>query len=703
LNNKKKELEKRIFILFFVITFLIVFILIIIEWELAKFGINQYEDMNINLTLSELKTARSEMGIGKQNLLQNLEADEVVARALQKGDAHLLHDHIIQTYHSEDIDKLIICNKQHEYIFGEQWELLDKYLSQIYQDISKENSGIFVGNFGNKLFDITYNPIFSSNETKALIGVLIIAENFDMNSLKLRSDLEVSLVSYNNNIFENDMPDDLIAFVSDINNLIESMTEKRIEQTIKKLNINYAAGIRIFYDLMNEPTGIFVISYNRYVNKFVQQSILIFILILLAVTLIMISLLGNWFSKTILIPVRNISDKMQHIANNPSSLKQIEEQYSGVLGDMAVSFNTMNIALSKYGQSLSEYKELTDNLDTGVFWLNNKFDVILFNPSFIKILELDKDVPLHNNLCILMGLEKEFFTKLYEAPLTFSNLEINLQGNLKYVALNIRAVDQEDRIKFFGSIIDVTKEVIETEARKSLELELIKSNKFADIGKRIEGIVHNINSPLNTVLGYAQLLKRDLKDNNDIDRIIEAGKNIAQTVKGLLTKTKQSNISIDRPVDINEIISQELDFCQHNLFFKHYVKLTTDFKDNIPTVTASYGDLSLCIANVINNAIQAMKDSEQKELTVRTYNKNKMIYIEIADTGLGIFKHDLSKIFEPYFSTKSERMGTGFGLGLAITKSIIEKYDGKIEVDSTQNVGTTFKLILHQTKGQLYV
>jgi len=661
--------------------------------------------MNINLTLSELKTARNEMGIGKQNLLQNIEVDEIIAKALQREDINLLHDHIIQTYHSEDIDKLVICNKQHEYIFGEQWELIDKYLSQIYQDISKENSGIFVGNFGNRLFEITYNPIFGSNETKEkeLIGVLIIAENFDLNSLKLSSDFKVSLTSYNNNLIENNIPDDLIAFVSDIHNLIESMTEERTEQAINKLNISYAVGIKIFYDLMNEPTGIFIISYNRYVNKFVQQSILIFILILLAVTLVMISLLGNWFSKTILIPVRNISDKMQDIANKPSTLKQIKEQYSGVLGDMAASFNTMNIALSKYGQSLSEYKELTDNLDAGVFWLNNKFDVILFNPSFIKILELGKDVPVHKNLCKLMGLEKELFTKLYDAPLTFSNLEINLQGNLKYVALNIRAVDQEDRIKFFGSIIDVTKEVIETEARKSLELELIKSNKLADIGKRIEGIVHNINSPLNTVLGYAQLLKRDLKDNNDVDRIIEAGKNIAQTVKGLLTKTKQSNISIDRPVDINEIISQELDFCQHNLFFKHYVKLITDFKDNLPTVTASYGDLSLCIANVINNAIQAMKDSEQKELTVRTYNKDKMINIEITDTGLGIPKHNLSKIFEPYFSTKSEKMGTGFGLGLAITKSIIEKYDGKIEVDSTQNVGTIFKLILHQTKGQLYV
>jgi two-component system NtrC family sensor kinase len=265
--------------------------------------------------------------------------------------------------------------------------------------------------------------------------------------------------------------------------------------------------------------------------------------------------------------------------------------------------------------------------------------------------------------------------------------------------LNIRAVKHDKNIKFFGRIIDVTKEVIETEARKSLELELIKSNKLADIGKRIEGIVHNINSPLNTVLGYAQLLKKDLKDNTDIDRIIDAGKNIAQTVKGLLTKVKQSNISIDRPIDINDMILQELDFCKHNLFFKHYVTLTTDLKKSLPNVTASYGDLSLCIANIINNAIQAMKDSIQKKLTVRTYDKDKMIHIEITDTGEGIPEYNLHKIFKTYFSTKTGKSGTGFGLGLAITKSIIEKYNGKIEVDSKPDIGTTFKLILPQTKG----
>jgi len=264
---------------------MIVFILIFIEWELAKYGINQYEDMNIKLTLSELKIARSEMEIGKQNLLKEIELDKIIIEALQKGDNKQIKDHLTQNYHGENVSKLIICNKQRKYVFGEQWELIDKYLSQIYQDISKENSGIFIGNFGNKLFQLTYNPIFFSNGTKELLGVLILVDNFDLSNLKFSSESQVSLMSYDKTLTENNLPGNLTAFISDINDLIKSMTEKHLEQSIKKFNIDNAAGIKIFYDLTNEPTGIFIISYKRYINQFVQQSILIFVLILLAVTL----------------------------------------------------------------------------------------------------------------------------------------------------------------------------------------------------------------------------------------------------------------------------------------------------------------------------------------------------------------------------------------------------------------------------------
>ncbi len=699
LKSRKTELEKRIFLLFFVITFVLVLILAFIEWELSKFAINQFEDMNIKLSLSKLKIARTEMKMEKQNLMQHLETDNIFINMLQIEDKNLIKEHLTQTYQTENIHKLIFCNEKREYILGEPWELIDKYLSQIYRTISNNPSGTFIGNFGNRLFQISYNSIFNSNNAEELLGVLIITDNFDVNKLKLSSDSEVSLVSYDKTLSENAIPGNFITYLSDIDALVESMTKKRIDQTIKKFSINDAAGIEVFYDLANEPSGIFIVSYIRYLNQFVQRSILIFVLILLAVTLFMISLLGNWFSKTILIPVRNISNNMQDIAENPSKLEPIEKKYSGVLGDMVTSFNTMNIALFKHEQTLREYKELTDNLDTGVFWLNHKFEVILYNPSFNKIVEMDEKQLTHQNLSKLLGLKEKQLAKLFEAPLTFSNLKIYPNKKLKYVALNIRAVEHDTSVKIFGSILDVSKEMLETEARKSLELELIKSNKLADIGKKIEGIVHNINSPLNSILGYAQLLKKDQKDNSDIDRIIEAGKNIAQTVKGLLTKVKQSNISTDYPIDVNKLISRELEFCKHNIFFKHYVKLSTDFQKDLPNVTASYGDISLCTANIINNAIQAMKESIQKNLSIRTYEKDKMVYIEITDTGEGIPKDNLNNIFETYFSTKIGKTGTGFGLGLAITKNVIEKYQGEIKVDSKPDYGSTFTLLLPQTKG----
>ena len=698
MKSKKTQLEKRIFVLFFVITFVLVLILAFIEWELAKFAINQYEDMNIKLSLSNLKIAQTEMKMEKQNLMQHLETDRRFIDILQKEDSNLIKKHLTKNYQTESINRLIICNKDRKYILGEPWELIDKYISQIFSVIANEPSGVFVGNFGNRLFQITYHSIFNPNNTEELQSVLIITNNFDVSDLRLNSDSEVSLISYDKTLSENAIPGNLTGFISDINDRIVSMSKKRIVQTIEKFNISNAAGIEIFYDLAYEPSGVFIISYKRYLNQFVQQTILIFVLILLAVTLFMISLLGNWFSKTILIPVRNISN-MQDIDENPSKLEMIEKRYSGVLGDMVSSFNTMNIALFKHGQTLREYKELTDNLDTGVFWLNHKFEVILYNPSFIRIMEMDEKQLIHQNLSELLGLKEKKFSKLFKSPLTFSNLKIYPNKKRKYVALSIRAVEHESSIKIFGSILDVSKEVLETEARKSLELELIKSNKLADIGKKIEGIVHNINSPLNSILGYAQLLKKNQKDNTDIDRIIEAGKNIAQTVKGLLTKVKQSNISTDYPIDINKLISRELEFCKHNIFFKHYVELTTNFQEDLPKVTASYGDLSLCTANVINNAIQAMKESIKKNLTIRTYEKDKMIYIEITDTGEGIPEDNLNNIFETYFSTKVGKSGTGFGLGLAITKNVIEKYNGEIKVESKLDYGSTFTLILPQTKG----
>jgi PAS domain S-box-containing protein len=695
MKKRKAELEKRIFILFFIITFLLVLTIIFIEWQLVKFGITQYEDVNLNLTFSAFKIVQSEKQAISQNKLIKFTSDIRLEDAIRIKNAKQISNRLHSHYEQADVNILTIYSRERMVLFGTKWDLIDKYLAQIYQNASKEESGSFIANFGNKLFQIDYYPLISSKEIIELLAVFIIVERIEISTFHLKSQYNLKLVPFDGELNEVQIQLALINHIEDLNLIVQNMSQTQEIESIHRLNVEHAVGIHILYDLHNQPGGILLVSYFRDTNRFANQSLLLFVLILLATTLIMIVLLGNWFSKTILMPVNSISERMREISVNPSTIKPIEQKYTGVLGDMVASFNTMNIALSNHRKNMQEYKIITDNIDSGIFWLDNDFNIILFNPSFMKITGLKKEEEIiGKNLSRLLGTKKNILNIMEGYSITLPQLEIYPNNRLKYVTLNLRRTKYDEGYRFFGSITDISNEIKQTKAREALELELIKSNKAAELGRKVEGIVHNINSPLNSILGYAQLLKKEHKDNEDIAKIIDAGKKIARNVKGLLTKVKQSNISSVRPIKINELIDQELDFCEHNLFFKHYVTLEKNFQEDIPKFNATYSDISLCIANIINNAIEALKNSEDKILQVRTYSHNNMIAIEIEDSGEGIKEKDIPKIFESYFSTKTGKDGTGFGLGLAISKSVVEKYNGYITVDSKVKLGSKFTINL---------
>lgn len=424
-----------------------------------------------------------------------------------------------------------------------------------------------------------------------------------------------------------------------------------------------------------------------------QINRLVILMELLAVTLFAVIILGLWFSKTIMQPINKVSEKFQEISKNPSKFEPILEKYGGRLGDVVETFNEMNRDLAEFSKAQQEYKVITDNLDIGIFWMDAEFNIILCNPSFVSIFDLNnyKEV-INKNISEFIKLDELYLQNAKEESITIPVLELDLLNQKKYVILNIRAVKGEAGLRLVGSITNITKEVKERKAREALELELIKSNKLAEIGRRVEGVVHNINSPLNSILGYAQLIKKDFRDNEDIDKILEAGKNISRSVKVLLKKVQKDDISTMVPININELIKQELELCKHNLFFKHQVMLETSLLKDLPEIKAVYSDISQSFVNIMNNAIESLKNSLEKYILVRTYRTSDMIAIEIQDTGEGIKNKHLDIIFEPYYSTKVQKDGGGFGLGLAISKSVVERYGGYISVKSNVGKGSTFIL-----------
>ena len=242
--------------------------------------------------------------------------------------------------------------------------------------------------------------------------------------------------------------------------------------------------------------------------------------------------------------------------------------------------------------------------------------------------------------------------------------------------------------------IDKTEKAIEK--LKEAQQQLIQSEKLAAFGTMAQGIAHNLNNPLSGILGRAQLMKMKFKDDKGLHDIILQAEKMSGIIDNMLYKSRQEQQVNLQELDLNRLLSIELQFLEADLNFKHNVAKVYDFADNLPKIKAIYSDFSQSLMNIIKNAIDAMHNSDKKILFVKTRYDNENIYIEIEDTGCGIKQEYLSKLFDPFFTTKpllgegKEDEPTGTGLGLSSAHELLNRYNAGISVQSQESVGSTF-------------
>ncbi|NOZ25241.1 MAG: HAMP domain-containing protein [Nitrospirae bacterium] len=224
---------------------------------------------------------------------------------------------------------------------------------------------------------------------------------------------------------------------------------------------------------------------------------------------------------------------------------------------------------------------------------------------------------------------------------------------------------------------------------KDTQEQLVQAAKLAAIGELAANIAHEINNPLTSVLGYAELMREE-EDIESIMRdleIIESESLRARDiVQQLLEFSRKWPLKIGK-VDVNRLLKDVMDLVSINIK-NSGIDITTDFSD-LPEINADANQLKQVFLNLINNAIQAMP--EGGTLSLRTAKVDNSVIIEVSDTGTGIPDNVAQKIFEPFFTTKRDK---GTGLGLPISYRIIKKHGGKIEVKSRVERGTTFRVIL---------
>ncbi|MBC8478326.1 MAG: PAS domain S-box protein [Candidatus Delongbacteria bacterium] len=246
------------------------------------------------------------------------------------------------------------------------------------------------------------------------------------------------------------------------------------------------------------------------------------------------------------------------------------------------------------------------------------------------------------------------------------------------------------------TVQDITEEQQMLERNRELELQLFQEARLSSIGLLASGIAHNLNGPLMTIMGSLELaLSRD-PESETLRRVQRQSQVMKEIIGNLLTKSRRDQETFTRELDLNQLLQEQLDFLNADMRYKHQLKKRINLDLAFPHIRGVYSDFSQVVNAILNNCIEAMAETERKELLVRTTFNDGKALLEIADTGSGMDRDTQESMFDPFFTTKqaldpaSADYQGGSGLGMTTVYNILKNYQIRIEVDSAPGQGTKF-------------
>ncbi len=226
--------------------------------------------------------------------------------------------------------------------------------------------------------------------------------------------------------------------------------------------------------------------------------------------------------------------------------------------------------------------------------------------------------------------------------------------------------------------------------RIRMEEQMVQNEKLTSLGLLAAGVAHEVNTPLAVISNYIQMLSKQIPGEDPrqktIDKIVKQTFRASEIVNNLLNFSRTGAAEFTE-IDLNSILDETLTLVQHP-FRTARVNVVRNFAKPLPLMLGSNTRLQQVFLNLLMNARDAMPSGGMIEL--RTYAQNGSVEVEITDTGIGIRPENLHRIFDPFFTTKAS--GRGTGLGLSVSYGIVKEHGGRVEVRSTPEKGTSFRL-----------
>ncbi len=235
--------------------------------------------------------------------------------------------------------------------------------------------------------------------------------------------------------------------------------------------------------------------------------------------------------------------------------------------------------------------------------------------------------------------------------------------------------------------------------------ELVKYYRLSAIGRRTNGIIHNLNTPLQAMLMQSELLSRKLAEEANFATRLPA--DLVETWRNFYNYREQKNRQLqeqlaiiqrlvgwiryqgfhesqqgDQEIDLNQLIRCELEGYEAEAFFKHRVEKRYELQQELPAIRGFYIDFSQSFRNLVDNALEALQEVPEPILTIGTCLERHHRVITVADNGPGIPPAVQAKLFQPFVTTKKQRPQPHAGLGLFFTRRLLAPYGGRIEITS---------------------
>jgi two-component system NtrC family sensor kinase len=222
--------------------------------------------------------------------------------------------------------------------------------------------------------------------------------------------------------------------------------------------------------------------------------------------------------------------------------------------------------------------------------------------------------------------------------------------------------------------------------------ELVQAEKLADLGVLAAGVAHEINNPMAIIRGNAELLQMSVESDSDnseeVETIIAQVGRVERIVANLLTFARQGKNQFGH-IAINAMLDDILHQIGHQTPLTG-IEVRTSFQKILPDIDGDEGKLRQVFTNLLLNAIQAMGHKGSLSLSTELHEDARVLAITVADTGSGIDRKLMDKVFSPFFTTKA----SGTGLGLSVSYGIIKEHNGTIDVQSEPGKGTRFRVLL---------